>query len=890
MNPSVESFISVLQRSGLVDQTIVEQQFERFREESATQTAESLAQFLVRQNVVSPWQAGKLLQGKHKGFFLGRYKLISLLGKGGMSSVYLAEHVVMQRRCAIKVLPWKMVRNSSYLDRFLREARAVASLDDPNIVRAYDVDHEKNGDLEIHFLVMEYVEGRNLYDLVQREGSLPVAVAVDFIRQGALGLQHAHEAGLVHRDVKPGNFIVDRKRVVKLMDLGLARLVQDGEDRSLTIEHDERVLGTADYLAPEQAVNSHDVDARADIYGLGCTLFYLLTAQPPFQEGTLTQRLLAHQTQAPPSIRKLRPEVPADLEDILDRMLEKDREQRWQTAGDVADQLQKWLDKHSGDAVFSASAQEITTGAAEQGGAEESEEFGEAPASGSPLGDFLSSLSDSDLPFGKQPSSLKRKNAATRRPQETPRFSNLEPQMPDSNIMASGAGSGISGPVSSVLNAERARRRKQTRSVLLVVALAVVIGLVAGATLFWPGIRSGMGLASGPKVDEENVTQTSAGPNSGESNGGRSAASQQEIVLPQSKDPLRRIQGGRVDVGPGGHFATIASALNWLAANRNPRAENPVREVIIAPGTWEEPLQVPTPGLLPYSQGLRIAGASGGEVILAPPGDGPAIQLAATEGISIENLTVEGAGRPVVIDWSGRSLDTQLTGLRLRNVEQVGIAIRDVTGGDGQQRWRIADCVLFGKSESAVGIQLQSSFSNDLHDGEIANCRFLGPMTAGIRCEGPVRDLELRQNIFHDLVVAVSFSAVSTPPRQLTVRNNTFDQVGIGIDFAASFGDAQPGVTLRKNLFANIRKTEVQLGDVSPDWNRLGGQQGGSFGNWTTSSGADSTGLFSSGRMGVDVRFQSTDPANEGFLRPVNDEIRTGPNGDGLDFIGARSP
>jgi len=214
----------------------------------------------------------------------------------------------MRRRCAIKVLPWKLVKDSSYLQRFHREAQAVAALDHPNIVRAYDIDHEKDGNLEIHFLVMEYVEGRNLFDMVQSVGPLPAAIVAEYIRQGAQGLAHAHKAGMVHRDVKPGNFIVDQNGTVKLMDLGLARLAANESDHSLTIAHDERVLGTADYLAPEQAVDSHLVDTRADLYSLGCTMYFLLTGRPPFNEGTLTQRLLAHQTKEPTPIEQLRPD------------------------------------------------------------------------------------------------------------------------------------------------------------------------------------------------------------------------------------------------------------------------------------------------------------------------------------------------------------------------------------------------------------------------------------------------------------------------------------------------------------------------------------------------------------------------------------------------------
>ncbi|HCS52845.1 MAG TPA: serine/threonine protein kinase, partial [Planctomycetaceae bacterium] len=211
---------------------------------------------------------------------------MNLLGRGEMSAVYMAEHIAMQRKCAIKVLPANRVKDTSYLGRFQREARAVATLDHPNIVRAYDVDQQNEGGAEIHFLVMEYVEGQSIEKLVNSKGPMPFVEIADIIRQAAEGLFHAHNAGLVHRDIKPGNLLVSQNGTVKLLDLGLARFFKEDGEESLTIKHDEKVLGTADYLAPEQAVDSHNVDQRGDIYSLGCTFYFALTGHPPFTDGT----------------------------------------------------------------------------------------------------------------------------------------------------------------------------------------------------------------------------------------------------------------------------------------------------------------------------------------------------------------------------------------------------------------------------------------------------------------------------------------------------------------------------------------------------------------------------------------------------------------------------
>ena len=348
----VDDFLDLVRRSGLVERDQLKRVALRLKKEAGTgpiTDSDFVGRRLVEAGLLSRWQCEKLLEGRHKGFFLGKYKLLDHLGTGGMSSVYLAEHLLMQRRVAIKVLPKARVQDSSYLARFHREAQAAAALDHRNIVRAYDVDN----DGDIHYLVMEYVEGRDLLVMVKEDGPLDYPVAVDYIRQAAQGLAHAHQAGLIHRDVKPANLLVEREGVVKILDLGLARFT--GEDiASLTVANDENVLGTADYLAPEQALDSHGVDGRADIYSLGCSLYYILTGHPPFPEGTLPQRLMMHQREPPPSIREDRADAPEDLVGICLSMMAKKPRDRPQSASEVSELMAAWLDAH-GHAFDSAS-------------------------------------------------------------------------------------------------------------------------------------------------------------------------------------------------------------------------------------------------------------------------------------------------------------------------------------------------------------------------------------------------------------------------------------------------------------------------------------------------------------------------------------------------------
>lgn len=337
----VEAFINLVRRSALVDKERLDQVLGELHERlgpTAADDSQVVSRHLHEAGLLTRWQCDKLLAGRHKGFFLGKYKLLDHLGTGGMSAVYLAEHVHMQRRVAIKVLPQSKVHDSSYLARFYREARAAAALDHPHVVRAYDVDHQN----DTHYLVMEYVEGRDLHRLVKREGVLGYEQAADYIRQAADGLAHAHRMGLIHRDIKPANLLIDSRGMVKVLDLGLARFT-DEKQSSLTLAHDENVLGTADYLAPEQAVNSHTVDSRVDIYSLGCTLFFALTGHAPFPDGTLTERLMKHQTAEPPSITLDRPDAPAELIAICARMMAKSPDARFQTASEVSQALGAWL-------------------------------------------------------------------------------------------------------------------------------------------------------------------------------------------------------------------------------------------------------------------------------------------------------------------------------------------------------------------------------------------------------------------------------------------------------------------------------------------------------------------------------------------------------------------
>ncbi|MDP1560823.1 MAG: protein kinase [Pirellulaceae bacterium] len=336
------NFLELVRQSQLISPEELNAAFAAFEaasakvKEGADATAADLARHLIRSNLITMWQAEKLLSGKNKGFFLGKYKLLEPLGAGGMSFVYLAENQLLGQRRAIKVLPKSKVTDSSYLERFYREARAAAQLNHPNIVRTFDIDQQ--GDQ--HYMVMEFIDGEDLSSLVKRVGPLPINDAVNYLRQSAAALQHAHQAGLIHRDVKPGNLLLNKQGQIKLLDLGLAKFTD--QLSNLTVIHNETLMGTADFLSPEQALHSHLVDLRADIYSLGGTFYFFVAGHPPFPDGTVAQRLVRHQSVEPPTLASLRPDCPTFLSQLCEWMMRKKAEDRCRDCGEILDYLEKW--------------------------------------------------------------------------------------------------------------------------------------------------------------------------------------------------------------------------------------------------------------------------------------------------------------------------------------------------------------------------------------------------------------------------------------------------------------------------------------------------------------------------------------------------------------------
>jgi formylglycine-generating enzyme required for sulfatase activity/serine/threonine protein kinase len=331
---SVGSLVDALCQYRLLDSV---QRGELFQLQAQHTDPRSLAKVLLQRGWLSPYQLNQVFRGQATQLILGQYLLLERLGEGGMGEVFKARHLGLDRIDALKVIRKDKLSNPENIRRFQREARAAARLSHPNIVAVYDIN--RAGDT--HYLAMEYVEGMNLSRFVKTHGPLPVAQACDFIAQACQGLHQAYQRGLIHRDIKPGNLLVSSSNVIKILDLGLVRLEQLMDDHAspATLTEEGSLMGTPDYIAPEQARDPHAVDIRADIYSLGCTLYNLLTGQPPFPGGTLAQKLIRHQTSYPLGVETIRPDVPPALSAVVRKMLAKEPTERHQTPLEVAEAL-----------------------------------------------------------------------------------------------------------------------------------------------------------------------------------------------------------------------------------------------------------------------------------------------------------------------------------------------------------------------------------------------------------------------------------------------------------------------------------------------------------------------------------------------------------------------
>ena len=890
MPASPDSFLACLRQSELLEPARIDEVAAAVREAGGAGAgpagAKKLAEAFVRETDLTRWQAEKVLAGRCRGFRLGSYRLLSMLGKGGMSSVYLAEHTVMHRRCAVKVLPTKLLGGGSHLDRFLREARAVAALDHPNIVRAFDMAQDGEGSTAIHFLVMELVEGRSLYDLVKRDGAPPPERVRDIGRQAALGLAHAHAAGLVHRDVKPGNILLAKDGTVKVTDLGLARGAAD-EEHSLTVAHDEKVLGTADYLAPEQALDSHAVDLRADVYGLGCSLYFALAGHPPFTEGTLAQRLMAHQTKPIPPIRSLREEVPEALAAAVTRMLEKNPDDRFQDMAAVAAALSgRAADDSGGSSVIQ-----------------------EAAAADADLGDFLQNLRDepdgATGSFSKPRSGITKRSAARKRQRPdaadaaTPTADD-EPTSADAPAGEPDAGPPGGFPDFSALAAADAGPGDG----------AAAGGPAAAGDAPFPdlaaspaGPRAGGASAKRPAAKntaEANSFTAKKRPEENSSavknSAGRGAAGRKVPLRPATLAGLAAagvavaavllLRGGErpddhgpdvelgsageeLTVGDGGDFPTFAAVLDHLRTGYDPAGADDVQVVRLLPGTLAEALVIENTDFS-FPDGVTFTG--GGEVTLDPPGQGPALALSGTlSRLTIEGVSVKADRRGAAVRLSGYFRDVALADLTLTGVDRTGIAVEGLSGKDVV----IRDLTARGTADGADVVRLAAS-NDGGPDGvgglSVERCTVTGSFRSGVAATADLTDVTVAGSIFSGGQAGVRFEG-GGKLKDVRVENCTFHELARGVVFAAPpAARGSGGLVFRRNLFASVRDSDLSFpgDDAGPIRSKLDRAATGV--NWTTKAdAADPLKLFAGGATGATVDFRSTTPGTADYLSPTGD-------------------
>lgn len=346
MTIDARGFQERLERSGILSPAAVEQ-LRATLSSHASPDVTKVCKQLVDDGTLTGYQVSALIAESPDPLRLGAYVICERIGAGGMGVVYKARKDGESRLVALKTLPAALTRDADAVKRFRREVEAASSLTHPHLVAALD----SGEDAGTHFYVMEYVPGNDLADLVRTHGLLPVGTAVNCVLHAARGLAHAHSQGITHRDVKPSNLLLDRQGNVRILDLGLARISRDN-DTSRTVRVQSAltgtgaVLGTVDYMAPEQALNTKKADHRSDIYSLGCTLYFLLAGEAPFQGETVMETLVAHREQPAPSLRSKRDDVPERLEQIYQKCVAKKPGDRYQAMSSLVADLDACKGQH----------------------------------------------------------------------------------------------------------------------------------------------------------------------------------------------------------------------------------------------------------------------------------------------------------------------------------------------------------------------------------------------------------------------------------------------------------------------------------------------------------------------------------------------------------------
>jgi serine/threonine protein kinase len=813
---TVEELIDLAKKSGVVDDKRLEAAMGKLRT-TGTLPKEpgKLAGILVRDGIFTHFQAEQFLQGRWRRFTIGKYKVMERLGQGGMGSVYLCEHKFMRRRAAVKVLPAAKAEDPSSLERFYREARAVAALDHPNIVRAYDIDQDD----KLHFLVMEYVDGTSLQEIVKKHGPMDITRAAHYIRQAAIGLQHAHQAaGLVHRDIKPGNILVDRSGIVKVLDMGLARFFHD-EDDVLTKKYDENVLGTADYLSPEQALDSHSVDIRADIYSLGATLYYVLTGVTPFAEGTVAQKLIWHQTRQPKSVQALRPEVPAELSAVAEKMMAKDPAQRYQTPAEVAEALSPWTQQP----IPPPPEKEMPRLSPAAMGA------------GEPSGSGLHGLPPSTSRPAPPPSPAPTRPAsptptpkptatASSLPTTPPKLQGLPSSAPPMPTLGTATISSNGGPTRQAITEEPSTTddsggiawdrltgdtdnpsARADTSVHGPRSQISTVDQIRRHPYFWHFVAAGVFLLILLIGVLWTIFHGSTGPKSSSSS---SRAPRTLYVTAQKDKP--------------DSFSTIEAALFKARAGDR---------IVVQKDVHEEQLLLDNGR---HGNGVTIEGE--GRVVWRMPKTLKDQKPAFIELFKIEDLHLKG----FVLDGDNRvddlvSLFDRCPGLTLEDITCQGFkrSAVNISNCSGRSDRPVSLTGLRAVTTKKVEAALLFGFRPNIMDPRsndhirVVNCMFVGPFDAAVELKGPEQEVEFQGNRFFEAENGFAYRPGKiSQPLQLTITHNTFCTLKTGLIFDSLPQAANPvgesKIVLEKNLFSQTAALAKADTPLTPEQQKAG--------------------------------------------------------------------
>jgi serine/threonine protein kinase len=362
MAVAVDQFLRAVLRSGLLNRDELQATL-RHVPKADRENPASIADYLVQQGKLTRFQRQKLMQGAALGLVLAHYQIEAPIGRGGMGTVYLARDVRNRQHVALKILPPKKAREADHhLARFQREKELSKLVNHPHLALTFDVGVQQ----DIHFIAMEYIPGQTLHRLVTKTGPLSVERAAHLFSEVASALEHAHGVGLIHRDLKPSNIMVTPNDHAKVLDLGLAFMEGEEVEDVEVVGGKGYIVGSIDYMAPEQTRDASKVDGRADLYALGCCLYFALTGKPPFPLGSLKEKVRAQRQDEPTLLQNRNPQVPGDFARIVHRLLAKDPSQRYASAADVRAELLPWAGTHAqqpveqqNDRVFQEAVQQV---------------------------------------------------------------------------------------------------------------------------------------------------------------------------------------------------------------------------------------------------------------------------------------------------------------------------------------------------------------------------------------------------------------------------------------------------------------------------------------------------------------------------------------------------